>query len=252
MADALKDKKALITGSGRGIGRAIAVELAARGMSIVLVSRSADQLKESAEMVRRHGVAATEMVVDLADQVQLKELITRVYESNVDVLVNNAGTVAPVGPTVTNDFDEWVDNLKLNLISAALLTKELLPSMLAAGWGRVVNISTGLAGRPHELIGGNAYTTSKAALEAYTLNLAAELEASGVTINVYRPGMVDTAMQEWLRTRNPERVGQSLHERFSNAYQQGKLRSADEAAHSLVERMGGNQNGQIWSITDVI
>jgi NAD(P)-dependent dehydrogenase (short-subunit alcohol dehydrogenase family) len=122
--------------------------------------------------------------------------------------------------------------------------------MIATSWGRVVNVSTGLAGRPHELVGGNAYTTSKAGLEAHTINLAAELEATGVTINVYRPGMVDTAMQEWLRTRDPKDVGQPLHDRFSNAYQEGKLRGADLAARALVVRIEGKQTGQIWNITD--
>ena len=77
--------------------------------------------------------------------------------------------------------------------------------MIERGWGRVVNVSSGIVANPKRMIGGNAYATSKSALEAHTLNLAAELVGTGVTVNVYRPGAVDTQMQAWIRRQSGSR-----------------------------------------------
>ena len=94
--------------------------------------------------------------------------------------------------------------------------------MLDAVWGRVVNISSGIVAYPAGLVRGNAYATTKAALEAHTVNLAAELRDTGVTVNAYRPGGVDTAMQAWIRQQDPERIG-ALHERFNRNFAEGTL-----------------------------
>ena len=95
--------------------------------------------------------------------------------------------------------------------------------MLDSGWGRVVNVSSGIAAYPAGMIGGNAYATTKAALEAHTVNLAAELRGAGVTINAYRPGGVDTAMQTWIRGQDPGRIGAGLQERFNKNFADGVL-----------------------------
>ena len=86
--------------------------------------------------------------------------------------------------------------------------------MRERGWGRIVNVSSGIAAHPETMIGGNSYATTKAALEAHTVNLAAELAGTGVTVNIYRPGIVDTAMQTWIRSQDPARIGEQLHARF--------------------------------------
>jgi NAD(P)-dependent dehydrogenase (short-subunit alcohol dehydrogenase family) len=122
--------------------------------------------------------------------------------------------------------------------------------MLEHSWGRIVNVSSGAAARPGGMIGGNAYVTSKAALEAHTLNLAAELAGSGITVNVYRPGGVDTAMQGWIRSQAPEEVGVALHERFIESYEKGTLITSEESAASLLRRIPSDVTGEIWSVRD--
>lgn len=96
----------------------------------------------------------------------------------------------------------------------------------------------------------NAYAASKSALEAHTLNLAAELVATGVTANVYRPGSVDTAMQGWIRAQPAEEIGVALHQRFLESYERGSLLTPEQSAQSLLERLAGDATGQVWNVDD--
>jgi len=98
----------------------------------------------------------------------------------------------------------------------------------------------------------NAYATSKAALEAHTLNLAAELAGTGVTVNVFRPGAVDTAMQAFIRGQDPEQIGAVLHQRFVRNHEQGILLSPAESAAALLSRLAGEDTGQIWDAGDLL
>jgi 3-oxoacyl-[acyl-carrier protein] reductase len=102
------------------------------------------------------------------------------------------------------------------------------------------------------MVRANAYATSKAALEAHTVNLAAELDGTGVTLNAFRPGSVDTAMQAWIRGQDPAQVGAELHRRFTASYQDGNLISPQQSAQSLLARLASDDNGQIWSISDPV
>ncbi|HEY0937880.1 MAG TPA: SDR family oxidoreductase [Trebonia sp.] len=122
------------------------------------------------------------------------------------------------------------------------------PGMLDAGWGRVVNISSAIVAHPAAMIRGNAYAATKAALEAHTVNLAAELAGTGVTVNVYRPGGVDTAMQAWIRGQDPERIG-SLRERFSQNFAAGALITPERSAAGLLAYLAGDDTGAIWDVS---
>ena len=99
------------------------------------------------------------------------------------------------------DSTEWALTFNVNVVAAAALSFAVLPVMVERGWGRIVNVSSAIAAHPGTMVGMNAYAASKAALEAHTVNLAAELAGSGVTVNAFRPGSVDTAMQEGIRAR---------------------------------------------------
>ena len=96
-------------------------------------------------------------------------------------------------------------------------------------------------------IRGNAYAATKAALEAHTVNLAAELAGTGVTVNVYRPGGVDTAMQAWIRSQDPERIG-ALYERFHRNYAEGALITPEHSAAALLAHLAGDDTGGIWDV----
>lgn len=125
------------------------------------------------------------------------------------------------------------------MVAVAALTFAVLPSMVSRGWGRIVNVSSGIVAHPAGMIGGNAYVTGKAALEAHTLNLAAEVAGSGVTVNVYRPGSVDTAMQEFVRTRDEAAIA-DLRRRFDDNYRNGRLITPETSASALLARLAGS------------
>jgi NAD(P)-dependent dehydrogenase (short-subunit alcohol dehydrogenase family) len=248
----LEGRTALVTGAGRGIGRAIALGLADLGAASVLVARSTGELDETIGLVRGHGGRAVAAPADLGSPGAVTEVVSQAEAAlgPIDVLVNNAATVQPLAPSSTVDITAWNAALQLNVTVPAALAFALLPGMLARGWGRVVNISSGIAASPGAMIGANAYATTKAALEAHTLNLAAELDGSGVTANVYRPGMVDTAMQTWVRDNGKGRLGDATHQNFLRAHEQGALISPEESAAALLRRLTSPDNGQIWDVRD--
>jgi NAD(P)-dependent dehydrogenase (short-subunit alcohol dehydrogenase family) len=245
-------KTALITGAGRGIGRAIALGLAGTGARLVLLARTAGQLEETSSLLRERGVPAGGISVvpaDLADEGQRGLAATSVLAAGrVDILVNNAATVEPLGPTIGIQAADLRLAYEVNVIAPAALTAAVLPGMLTAGWGRVVNISSGIVASPAAMIRGNAYAATKAALEAHTVNLAAELAGTGVTINAYRPGGVDTAMQAWIRSQDPERIG-GLHKRFNKNYAEGTLITPEHSAAALLAHLAGDGTGEIWDVS---
>lgn len=116
-------------------------------------------------------------------------------------------------------------------------------------------ISSSVVGHPSSMIGGNAYAATKAALEAHRRNLAAELDGTGVTVNVYRPVGVDTAMQGWIRSQDPERIGAGLRDRFVGRYYSGALITPQESANALLGHLlgaDGYRTGAIWDLGDTV
>jgi 3-oxoacyl-[acyl-carrier protein] reductase len=252
MSGELEGRSALVTGAGRGIGRAIALGLAAEGARVALLARSIDQLSEVASTISAAGGVALVMPTDIGDSVAIDQAVTMVLAKfgAIDILVNDAAIVAPLGPTSSVDADAWTVALEVNVVGPFRLTQAVLPGMVARGWGRVANVSSGIAAHPAAMVGMNAYAASKAALEAHTLNLAAELAGTGITVNVYRPGSVDTAMQGWIRTQPEEEIGVALHKRFIESFERGTLLTPDQSAKSLLARLKGDATGQIWSVED--
>jgi len=252
MSATLEGKVALVTGAGRGIGRAVALELAAGGARVGLLARSRGQLEDVAETVRDFGGVAAVLPADLADPEAVAEAVARAKEAlgPIDILINNAAVVQPVGPTVTASPSAWSSAFAVNVDAPFLLAQAVLPSMLESRWGRIVNVSSGIAANPGAMVGMNTYAATKSALEAHTLNLAAELVGTGVTVNAYRPGSVDTAMQEWIRGQSPDEIGKALHERFLASFEQGSLITPARSARSLITHLLGDTTGEIWTVTD--
>jgi NAD(P)-dependent dehydrogenase (short-subunit alcohol dehydrogenase family) len=246
-------KTALVTGAGRGIGRAVALGLGTAGARVVLLARTTAQLDETRALLRARGVPAGRVSVlpaDLADEDDRgRAAAAALAAGRVDILINNAATVEPLGPTTGIKAADLRLAFEVNVVAPAALTAAVLPGMLEAGWGRVVNVSSGIAANPAGMVRANAYAATKAALEAHTVNLAAELRGTGVTVNAYRPGGVDTAMQAWIRRQDPERIGTGLHDRFNRNYAEGSLITPEHTAAVLLARLAGDDTGMIWDVS---
>ena len=257
MTRSLSGKTALVTGAGRGIGRATAIGLAAAGAEVLITARSLGELAGTVDAIKASGPGtgqAMAVPADVADDQQRQHVIdTALAHDRIDLLINNAATVEPLGPSAWVSAADLRAAFELNVIAPAALAAALIPGMLAAGWGRIVNVSSAIVASPGFMIRGNAYAATKAALEAHSRNLAAELAGTGVTVNVYRPGGVDTAMQAWIRGHDPERIGAELHERFQRSYADGGLLTPAQSAAALIGHLlgpDGDQTGAIWNLAD--
>jgi NAD(P)-dependent dehydrogenase (short-subunit alcohol dehydrogenase family) len=197
---------ALVTGGGRGIGRAIALRLAADGLAVAVAARSRDQVDDTA---RAAGARALALMLDVTDAASIAAAVERTTRElgPVDVLVNNAG-VAESAQFVKTEPDFWDRHFAVNVRGPYLLTRALLPGMLERRWGRVINIASlaGLFGSPYV----TAYTASKHALVGFTRALATEVSGKGVTVNALCPGFTATDIV-WNGARNiVARTGKSF------------------------------------------
>jgi NAD(P)-dependent dehydrogenase (short-subunit alcohol dehydrogenase family) len=215
---------ALVTGASRGIGAATGQALAAAGARVALLARTVGHLEEVASAIQATGGEALALPCDMADPAAVRRALERVTAElgPVDIVINNAAVAWPLGPTAQVDEAHWIEALAINLTGPFVAIRTVLPGMLARRWGRIVNISTGAA-IGSGLVSGNAYSVSKAGLEMLAVNLAAELENTGVLAHVVRPGVVETEMQTYVRTRPVAEVGEALVAQFKAMHDQGML-----------------------------
>ncbi len=188
----LAGRHAVVTGGGRGLGVGIAAALAARGAAVSVLGRTAQTLEATAaKLAQAHGVATGAAVADIADAASITAAINACIDARgrVDILVNNAG-IAPSAPFLKSDTALWQQVLDVDLMGAVHATRAVLPGMLEAGWGRVVNIAStaGLTGMAYV----TAYCAAKHALIGFTRSLAMELARKAVTVNAVCPGYADT------------------------------------------------------------
>lgn len=192
----LAGQTAIITGGGRGFGRAIAETLAAHGAAVVVASRNAPELDDVVKTVKKAGGKALAQTADIADERQVQELVlaTERWVGPVSILVNNAGILDPIGPLAETDGTAWLRNIAVNVGGTYLATRTVLPGMLDRDSGRIVNISSGAA--EHASAGWSAYCASIAAVDQLSRVLALEIDGTGVSICAFHPGLMDTAMTD--------------------------------------------------------
>ena len=193
----LTGKTALVTGASQGIGRAIALALAAQGARVALAARNAEKLASVAAEIAAGGGEAHPYTLDLGSESSIKGVAKAALAAygTVDILVNNAG-ITRDGLMMRMKRADWDEVLNTNLTGAFLLTQALLPPLVKARWGRIVNIAsivgqTGQAGQVN-------YAASKAALLGFTRSLAREVASRSITVNAVAPGYIETAMTHLL------------------------------------------------------
>lgn len=193
---------AVVTGGGRGLGRAIALGLAGRGATVAVVARSERQLSETVDLAGSAPGRAVPYVCDVSDAAAVERLRERIVADlgRVTILVNAAGTFGPI--TLIKDVDpvEWQRTVAVNAVAPLFTARAFVGGMLDAGWGRIVNVSSAASLHPPGAL-NSAYGVSKVALNQLTRHLAAEIAGSGVTANVIHPGDVKTEMWADIRDR---------------------------------------------------
>jgi NAD(P)-dependent dehydrogenase (short-subunit alcohol dehydrogenase family) len=246
----LEGQVALVTGGGRGIGRAIAQALAAAGAAVAVLARSQEQLAETVRLIERDGGRCRSFPADITDAQAVRDAIKAIEQSfgPVDVLVNNAGEVKPFAPLWQTDVDEWWRGMEVNLRGPLLYTRFALPSMVARGKGRIINISSGAGamGMPFY----SSYVCSQAALIRFTEYMALETKSHGIAVFSISPGTVRTAMSEY-SLYSPE--GQKGLPWFRRLFDENVVVPAERPANLVLELASGRADalsGRFLSIYD--
>lgn len=246
----LAKQVAIVTGGGRGFGRAIAETLAGLGANVVIASRNAPELDEVAMAIKKQGGKALAQTADVADERQVQELVLAAerWVGPPTILVNNAGVLDPVGPLVESSGASWLRNIAINVGGTYLVTRAVLPGMLDRDYGRVVNISSGAADRASA--GWSAYCAAKAAVDQLTRVLALEMDGSGVSVAAFHPGYMETAMQERIRQASPEAFPRV--EEYREAHRQGRVKDPHDPARVVAYLClsGTQRNGAVLEIGD--
>jgi NAD(P)-dependent dehydrogenase (short-subunit alcohol dehydrogenase family) len=185
-ADGLQGRTAVVTGAGRGLGRTIALRLAAGGAHVVLAARSAEALEAVRGEIAASGGRSTVVPTDVSDRAQVERLAELAGE--VDVVVNNSGVAGPTAPLWEVSPEDWAATFAVNVTGAYLVCRALLPGMVARGAGSVVVVGSATGKSP--LAGRTPYAASKAALIGLVRTLALDAGPHGVSVNLVSPGPV--------------------------------------------------------------
>jgi 3-oxoacyl-[acyl-carrier protein] reductase len=201
----LKDRVALITGGGRGIGKAIATAYAREGAKLALCARTGGELEQAVAELRALKVEAQGWTCDVSLEEPVETLIANVMKQfgRIDVLVNNAGVMTRPAPMTEVDVKKWDYTIAVNLRGPFLVTQAALPIMMKQKSGSIINVSStiGRGAYPNFI----AYATSKWGLEGFTQTLAAEARSSNIRVNSVEPGYVATKLTGYSGSK-PESV----------------------------------------------
>lgn len=209
MNTSFKNKTALITGASRGLGLQIAKQFWLSGASLILISRSIDQLNE----IRKNFLKNTSEIEqeiqvfasDFSDPIAVTNLISILKNLTIDILVNNAAIQGPIGPLWENDWTKWQSALQVNLLTPIALCRSLVPQMIQRRSGKIINLSGGGATVPRENF--TSYAVAKVAIVRFSETLAEEVKKYNITVNCIAPGLMNTSMIEEIFQAGIEKVG---------------------------------------------
>ncbi|NTU62809.1 MAG: SDR family oxidoreductase [Chloroflexi bacterium] len=197
MAYDFTDQVALITGGGRGLGRAFAEALARAGATVAIVARSESELQDVAQAIEQAGGRALTFMADVTDRQAIERVVAEVERQlgRIDLLVNTAGIFRALGPIAEIDPDEWWREVEINVRGTYLCAQAVLPGMLARGQGRIINLASAAGLQSIPLT--SAYCVSKTAVIRLTECLALETGNLGIRVFAMHPGTVRTPMSDY-------------------------------------------------------
>jgi NAD(P)-dependent dehydrogenase (short-subunit alcohol dehydrogenase family) len=247
MSENSNGQTALITGGGRGLGRAFALGLAATGMAVAVVARTEDELAETVRQVEAAGGRAEAFRADVSVRQDVAETVRAVEGrfGRIDLLVNNAGVGGPIGPAWQANPETWWSCLEVNLRGTFLCCQAVVPGMLARGRGRIINVASaaGEVAVPYM----SAYNASKTAVIRFTETLASELREDGIPVFAITPGPVRTAMTEELITSEAGRRWLPWCERLFENRQDVSVEPATTLVVFLSTGARGHLSGKLLS-----
>jgi NAD(P)-dependent dehydrogenase (short-subunit alcohol dehydrogenase family) len=237
----LSGQTALVTGAGNGLGRAIALALGAHGCQVIAAGRSAERLAETAELLRAAGAQAHWATCDVAVPASVQELAQRFTDAGVSILINNAGIGGPVADLVDVDPVDWDEVFAVNVRGTYLMCRALLPSMLAAGYGHIVNVASVTGKRP--LARRTPYAASKMAVLGLTRTLAFEVGPRGISVNSLSPGPVRGPRMRRMFDLDAKAAGgtaEEAEERFVSRAALHRLVEEEEVAQAVIAMLSVN------------
>ena len=197
----LKKKVALVTGAGKGIGKACAIALAEAGADLIIISRTQKDLDQVSKIIKRFKSKCTSYVCDVTNYNHIKNIINR--QKRIDILVNNAG-ITQDNLMMRMKAEQWSKVIDVNLNGVFHITRAVLKTMMKQRSGKIISISSvvGFSGNPGQV----NYSSTKAALVGFTKSLAREVGSRGITVNAVAPGFIDTAMTQALNETQQEEI----------------------------------------------
>jgi 3-oxoacyl-[acyl-carrier protein] reductase len=209
----LKGKAALVTAASKGLGKAVAVELAKEGVNVSICARGKEDLEQAAEEIRKQGVQAVAVQGDVTKLDDIRRVIDETIQAfnRIDVLVNNGGD-AWLGHSVDTTDEQWEYSTAVTLYSAVRFTRGVVPHMRKQGGGRIINMAS-VSG--HSMLGGLAdYQAAKAALLAYSKTMSIDLAADNILVNCVCPALIHTPLWDRLADSLVPAVGKTREEVF--------------------------------------
>ena len=214
----LKDRIAIVTGGGKGIGRSIALAFAEEGASVAICGRHLPLLEEVSNEAREVGATIIPIKADVAEETEVENMVAQTLKTfgKIDILVNNAGTGGPLGLLTEISKAQWDEVININITGMFLCARAVLRDMIKRKSGNIINLSSGAGFRwgkvgkplPYRL----GYSVSKFAIEGFTYALATQMKPYGICVNALRPGAMDTDIHkgspaEWyVGMRKPDEV----------------------------------------------
>ncbi len=249
----LKNKIAIITGGSRGIGRAIAERFAQEGCNLMLVSRTEQELEKTADSIKKqYSVSVSICQTDIGNEKEVNAMVQNTIDEfgRIDILINNAAVIGPMGEISNIDGQQFISTLKSNIGGTVFCSKAVIPYMKSQNQGCIINLSGG--GGLYPLPYYDAYSASKAAIVRLTENFALELEKYNINVTAISPGAVNTSMFDEQLKASKDSIGENNWNALQNRLNSGgdSIKKAPELALYIAcenrKELSGRVISAIW------